>query len=222
MNQFSIRVVIADDHPTVLGGLVHTLEPIGTVKVVATCGNATELIKTLERQPCDIIVSDYAMPGGEYADGLALFEYLQRHYPNIGLIALTVMDSPVVIRSLMSIGISSILSKSDATGHIVTAIHARYAGGAYLSPIIEAIVKQAEIDSPDAGQPLSPREPEVVRLFASGLSTTEISKRLNRSKQTVSTQKSAAMRKLGVANDVELIRYAIDAKLIPASPRNTE
>lgn len=214
-NQFSIKVVIADDHPTVLRGLVHTLEPIGTTEIVATCRNATELIAALEKQPCDVVVSDYAMPGGEHSDGLALFEYLRRHYPKVGIVALTVMDSPAVIRALLAAGITTILSKSDATGHIITAIHSSYAGGSYLSPTIEKVVAGSE--GAGTGQPLSPRELEVARLFASGLSMTDIAKRLNRSKQTVSTQKVMAMRKLGIANDVELIRYAIEGGLV-ASP----
>jgi len=214
--QFSIRVIIADDHPTVLGGLVHTLEPVSTIKVVASCSNASELIAALEKMACDVIVSDYSMPGGEYSDGMALFEYLQRHYPDTGIVALTVMDNAAVIQSLMGVGIKSIVSKSDATGHIITAIHASYAGGAYLSPTIEAALSHSA--DPAAGtQALTPRESEVVRLFASGLSVTEIAKRLNRSKQTVSTQKMVAMRKLGAANDVELIRYAIETRLVAAS-----
>ncbi|SDD01871.1 response regulator transcription factor [Paraburkholderia lycopersici] len=218
-NQFSIKVVIADDHPTVLGGLVHTLEPVGTIQIVAICHNSTELIAALRTQPCDVIVSDYAMPGGEYSDGLALFEYLRRNFPKVGIVALTVMDSPAVIRALIAAGVTTILSKSDATGHIITAIHSSYAGGSYLSPTIEQVVNNGE---PRANQqPLSPRELEVARLFASGLSMTEIAKRLNRSKQTVSTQKTMAMRKLGVANDVELIRYAIESGLI-ASPQTSD
>ncbi|EIF30042.1 response regulator containing a CheY-like receiver domain and an HTH DNA-binding domain [Burkholderia sp. Ch1-1] len=214
-NQFSIKVVIADDHPTVLGGLVHALEPVSTIQIVATCQNSTELIAALQKQTCDVVISDYAMPSGEYGDGLVLFEYLRRHFPKVGIIALTVMDSPAVIRALISAGVTSILSKSDATGHIITAIHSSYAGGSYLSPTIEQVVNNSETTGDQ--QPLSPRELEVARLFASGLSMTDIARRLNRSKQTVSTQKTTAMRKLGVANDVELIRYAIESGLI-ASP----
>lgn len=214
-DQFSIKVTIADDHPTVLGGLVHTLEPVSTIQIVATCQNSTELIAALQKQTCDVVISDYAMPSGEYGDGLVLFEYLRRHFPKVGIIALTVMDSPAVIRALISAGVTSILSKSDATGHIITAIHSSYAGGSYLSPTIEQVVNNSETTGDQ--QPLSPRELEVARLFASGLSMTDIARRLNRSKQTVSTQKTTAMRKLGVANDVELIRYAIESGLI-ASP----
>lgn len=218
-NQFSIKVVIADDHPTVLGGLVHALEPVSTIQIVATCQNSTELIAALQKQTCDVVISDYAMPSGEYGDGLVLFEYLRRHFPKVGIIALTVMDSPAVIRALISAGVTSILSKSDATGHIITAIHSSYAGGSYLSPTIEQVVNNSETTGDQ--QPLSPRELEVARLFASGLSMTDIARRLNRSKQTVSTQKTTAMRKLGVANDVELIRYAIESGLIASPPLKT-
>ncbi|AJY06266.1 response regulator transcription factor [Burkholderia sp. SIMBA_043] len=215
-NEFSIKVVIADDHPTILSGLVYTLEHVSTIEIVATCRNAPELIATLEKQPCDVVVSDYSMPSGESVDGLALFEHLRRHFQNVGIVALTMMDSPAVIRALMSVGINSILSKSDVTGHIITAIHSSYAGGSYLSPTIEKVVTGNE--AVNIGQLLSPRELEVARLFASGLSITEIAKRLNRSKQTISTQKAMAMEKLGVGGDAELIRYALESGLVTSPP----
>ncbi|MFP3693768.1 response regulator transcription factor, partial [Burkholderia sp. SIMBA_048] len=78
-----------------------------------------------------------------------------------------------------------------------------------LSPTIEKVVTGNE--AVNIGQLLSPRELEVARLFASGLSITEIAKRLNRSKQTISTQKAMAMEKLGVGGDAELIRYALES-----------
>ncbi|QCP51169.1 response regulator transcription factor [Trinickia violacea] len=214
-DRFSIKIAIADDHPTVLGGLVHVLTPVSTIQIVATCQNASELIAALRTQPCDVVVSDYAMPGSQQSDGLALFEYLLRHFPKIRIVVLTVMDSPAVIRALTTAGVTCILSKSDATGHIITAIHSSFAGGSYLSPTIEQVLKNAE--KVGVEQPLSPRELEVVRLFASGLTMTDIATRLHRSKQTVSTQKTTAMRKLGVANDVELIHYAIESGLIAST-----
>ncbi len=211
--------MLADDHPTVLSGLAHTLAPISSVKIVGTSQNGSELCAALAKEPCDVVVSDYSMPGGQHSDGLTLFEYIQRHYPDVNIVALTAMDSPSVIQSLLAVGVSSILSKSDAIGHIITAIHASFSGGAYLSPIIDDIVRQLS-SAGDVGHPLSPREHEVVRLFASGLTISEIAKRLNRSKQTISSQKIFAMRKLGVTNDADLIRYAIETQLVASIPKD--
>lgn len=218
-SRFSIKVVIADDHPTVISGLIHTLEPVSTIEVVAACRNGGELISALKAQECNVIVSDFAMPGGEFGDGLALFKYLIRHYPKVGLVALTAMDSPAIIKALVDAGVKSILSKADATDHIITAIHSSYSGGAYLSPTVDLVVNNTETRGQKTT--LSPREFEVVRLFVSGLSVSDIASQLNRSKQTVSTQKVTAMRKLGVSSDVELFRYAVEAGMV-VSPGATD
>jgi DNA-binding NarL/FixJ family response regulator len=72
MDDFTIRVILADDHPAVVAGLLHTLKKYPTLDVVDTVGNSTELLAALGKQPCDVLVSDYSMPGGDYGDGIRL------------------------------------------------------------------------------------------------------------------------------------------------------
>ncbi len=216
MQKFAIRVVIADDHPAVLIGLEQILAAVDTIQLVAVCRNSTELVDALRRTPCDVVISDYVMPSGDYGDGLALFGYLQRHFPDVGLVALTMMNNPVVIRALAAQGVSSVLSKADAIGHIITAIHASFAHGTYMSPNVRAILSETSHGTAGMAQDLlprnlSPREAEVVRLFISGYSVADIAAHLKRSKQTVSTQKRSAMRKFGASTDAELIKFALEA-----------
>ncbi|PNW90685.1 response regulator transcription factor [Burkholderia pseudomallei] len=214
MTVFSIKVVIADDHPAVLTGLLHALAPVSSIEVVSACKNSTELLAALNEYPCDVVISDYNMPDDNFGDGISLFSYIQRRYPSTRLIALTMISNPAIIHNLISHGISTVLSKSDEIGHIIAAIHASYAKGSYLSPTIETIVNSGHGKSPDGEVQLSPREIEVVRLFTSGLSVNEIANRLKRSKQTISSQKANAMRKLGVNSDIDLLKYALKAKLV--------
>ena len=78
---FPIRIVIADDHPAIVIGARYELSATNTITVVATAHNSTELMDALASHPCDVLVSDYAMPGSEYGDGLALFTAdLVRHH----------------------------------------------------------------------------------------------------------------------------------------------
>lgn len=218
MDDFSIRVILADDHPSVLDGLTAALKEHRTVNVTATVANSTELIAALNSQPCDVLISDYAMPGGEFGDGITLFSFLRRRYPNTRIVVLTMMDNPGVIRSLLKLGIQCILSKSDATAHVLPAIHGAFAEGRYFSPSIGKVVWQVEIDSPVSAQrALTTRESEVVRLFVAGQSINEIAATLRRSKQTISSQKSNAMRKLGVVSDTDLIKYMLGVQLANSS-----
>ncbi|AJY32218.1 bacterial regulatory s, luxR family protein [Burkholderia thailandensis 34] len=214
MTSFSIKVIIADDHPAVLTGLLHALAPVSSIEVVSACRNSTELLAALNEHPCDVVISDYSMPDENFGDGISLFSYVQRRYPATRLIALTMISNPAIIQNLISHGISTVLSKSDEVGHIIAAVHASYAKGSYLSPTMEAIVSNGHGKFQDGEIPLSPREIEVVRLFTSGLSVNEIANRLKRSKQTISSQKANAMRKLGLNSDIDLLKYALKVKLV--------
>jgi two-component system capsular synthesis response regulator RcsB len=110
-------------------------------------------------------------------------------------------------------------------GHLVAAIHGAYARGRYFSPSISKIVWQIDVETPISNtRALTTRESEVIRLFVAGHSVNEIAAQLKRSKQTISSQKANAMRKLGVENDTELIKYSIGAALAAGpedSARNT-
>nr|WP_232443611.1 LuxR C-terminal-related transcriptional regulator [Burkholderia ubonensis] len=212
------RVIIADNHPVTLAGVSHILSDAKTVSVVGACRTSTELLAALGDRSCDIVISGYVMQGGRFGDGIALFSYIRRRYPHIRLVALTMVKNPLIIHKLVAQGISAIVSKSDGVSHIVDALHAGLRKGAYLSPTIEAIVRERREMRIDVDVALSTRETEVVRLFASGLSGNEIADRLKRSKQTISAQKASAMRKLGIGNDVDLFQYALRAKLVMDSP----
>lgn len=214
MEDFAIQVMLADDHPSVITGLVHTLCSHSTVKIVATASNSTELIAALGTKKCDVLVSDYAMPGGDYGDGVTLFSFLRRRYPETRIVVLTMVDNPGVIRSLLKLGIDCILSKSDANEHLLAAVQGAYVNGRYFSPTIAKVVWQVDLDrSATSTRELTAREAEVVRLFVSGMSVNEIAAQLKRSKQTISSQKANAMRKLGIERDTDLIKYSIGASL---------
>ncbi|MDR6504147.1 two-component system capsular synthesis response regulator RcsB [Burkholderia ambifaria] len=219
MDNFSIRVVLADDHPAVLSGVEHRLSGVPTISMCGRATNSTELIELLNKERCDVLVSDYAMPDGEHGDGLSLFSYIQRHYPTVRLVVLTMLDNPAVLNALMGQSINCIVNKSDAVSHLIPAIHAAATGGSYLSPTIDKVV--CPIDPNRRGRAsidlLSKRELEVVRLFVTGLSVSEIAEHLHRSVKTISTQKARAMQKLGVTRDVDLVRYSLESGIVTSS-----
>lgn len=212
-----IRIAIADDHPLLLAGLAFELARQPGFALVGKAQNSTELFDLLNTRAIDVVISDYAMPGGSHGDGLALFGLITRQFPSTRLVALTMMTNPSVIRSLIAQGIQCILSKADSLVYVSDSVHAALSSRRYLSPSIDVIVKMHGITNNNSILPskhLSARELEVVRLFVSGLTVSEIAARLHRSKQTISTQKVSAMRRLGIKSDTDLILYGIDANLI--------
>ncbi|TDN69426.1 response regulator transcription factor [Paraburkholderia sp. BL10I2N1] len=223
MASLTIRVLLADDHPAMLSGVEHELSVISTIQLMGSAHSSTELIALLDAKPCDVVVSDYAMPAGEYGDGIALFSLIQRRYPSVKLVVLTMLDNPAVLRALVRQGILCIVSKSDAVSHLIPAVHTAYSGGRYYSPRVDEIVQSIDWNRRGRGSTdvLSQRESEVVRLFTSGLTVNEIADRLCRSKKTISSQKSKAMEKLGIDRDVDLLRYAMENGMVSSSERTS-
>ncbi len=212
MDEFKIKVMLADDHPGMVAGVQHALAAVPTIELVGAAANSTELVALLDQNPCDVLVSDYSMPAGDFGDGASLFGLLQRRYPKLKLVVLTMLDNAAVMHNLVTLGIGGIVSKSDALAHLIPAIHAAHTGGRYYSPSADKVIQG--IDLTRRGRSvdgvLSQRESEVVRLYASGLTINEIAERLHRSKKTISTQKAKAMEKLGIEREVDLLRYAME------------
>ncbi|CAJ0795958.1 Transcriptional regulatory protein RcsB [Ralstonia psammae] len=220
MDEFSVRVIVADDHPVTGHGVAQGLSRMPTINVVAVVSDADALIDRLDTTPCDVLTLDYVMPAaGQYGDGQALIAFLMRRYPQLRIVTVTMLSSPPVFRALQQLGVHCIASKADSISHIVTAVHAAYANGSYLSPTIASLLAQADSGP---GSALSKRETEIVRLFREGYKVTEIAEKLHRSKKTISAQKLAAMRKLGITRDADLIKYAdslepLESGELPAS-----
>ncbi|MPV69578.1 response regulator [Burkholderia sp. BE17] len=219
MDEFFVRVMVADDHPASALGMSQSLQGNSTIKLVGTVSNSTDLVAALDAQQSDVLVLDYVMPGGKYGDGLVLLSFLQRRYPALHIVTITMIDNPSVLRAIHKQGVSCILSKSDAISHLIGAVHAAYVGANYVSPYIKKLLQ--DIESEPVARALTTREIEVVRLFGAGYTVGEIAAQLHRSKQTISSQKSSAMKKLGIVRDADLIRYNDEQKLAGASDGDT-
>jgi two-component system capsular synthesis response regulator RcsB len=218
MHGYSLKVVLADDHPALLAGIAHSLSSAGTLQLVGTAGDSTELFRILDGGGCDVLVSDYSMPGNEHGDGVTLFSLIRRRYPAVKLVVLTGLDNPAVLGTLSNLGITCVVSKADATSFLIPAIHAAATGGSYYSPSVQKSMSIRGMDYRDlVPKPLSKREVEVVRFYASGMTVNEIAERLNRSKKTISSQKARAMQKLGIERDMDLLRYAMENGIVASS-----
>lgn len=210
MTQLAIRVALADDHPVIRLGVQSALQEAPAIQCIGAAADSTELVALLEREPCDVLVTDYAMPGGAFGDGLELLSYLKLRFLALRIVVMTGLDQPGLIHKLDASGAAGIVSKADDHSQVLAAVMAVYAHRRYHSP---SVVKLLERKEQRRVTVLSPREMEVVKLFLQGLSITEIAERVNRKKQTVSTQKVNAMRKLGVERDAELYSFAADLGL---------
>ncbi|MFP3567140.1 response regulator [Paraburkholderia sp. SIMBA_030] len=219
-----IRVVVADDHPVILFAAEQALLKIPGMQVVARARQSTELVKVLQTLACDVLVTDLAMPGGQYGDGLPLIGYLRRNFPNVPIVVLTMLENAALLKRLSELGVTSVVNKSDDLTHIGLAVQHVSRNLEYMSPSVKAALDTLRMNAGGKSDEvmLSRRELEVVRLFVSGMTIKEISAQLNRSIKTISTQKNTAMRKLGIDRDSELFQYAQSNGLLNLSSRSVE
>ncbi|EPL04938.1 response regulator [Pseudomonas sp. CF161] len=204
-----IQTVIVDDHPITLIGMRALLSDNPKLSIVGEAQDVGGLFELLGRQPCDLLITDLMMPGSEQVDGLRLIQQLRRRYPQLAIVVVTMLNNPALIGSVLKLGIQGLVSKRGLLNDLPKAIGAS-AAAPFLSPVFRQLLDLGEAEH---GKPLlqmeelSPREVEVLRLYGSGLTIGEIALLLNRSKQTISTQKISAMRKLGLDTNAALYLY---------------
>ncbi|CAB5717115.1 Capsular synthesis regulator component B [Delftia tsuruhatensis] len=212
MKNFVLRILIADDHPAVLAGIESILENKDEIQIVGRAKNSTEIISFLRQNECDVLVTDYSMPGGAYGDGLVMLNVIRKRFPEVKIVMLTMIENVGIIKSLANQGVYRIVHKTDSLGSLLPAIYAAYTDGQFVSPGASKILGGGEdrLMKIDVPVQLSKREEEILLLLISGLTVSEIARRLYRSVKTISTHKIAIMNKLGVQKDIGLIRYGIE------------
>ncbi|WP_426395557.1 response regulator [Ralstonia sp. R-29] len=208
-----IQLVIADDHPGVVAAVRHLVSAVDGFEVVGEAGDADELLALLGRVRCDIAITDYAMPGSRYGDGIVMLEFLMRRHPDLRVMVLTMLETRALMSNILRAGVKVIVSKSDEPQHILEGVQAALNNRIYLSPQLDAkLIRRIEAPEPDENDPirlLGKRELEVLRIYVTGKTVSEIAVQLNRSVKTISAQKQAAMRKLKLDTEAALFDFAV-------------
>ena len=211
----ALRVILADDHPLIRAGVRTLLEDNSELRVVAEADSADKLLSVLRDVPADLLITDFSMPGGQAADGLGLLQRVRRDYPALPVIVLTMVANVGVHGTILEAGVRGLIDKGAGMAEISLAIQAVAQGRNYISAAFREGLRQSQFDKASGESArLSPREVEVLRLFASGLTVSAIAERLSRSVKTVSRQKNDAMIKLGLKNDLDVFVYASEHGLI--------
>jgi DNA-binding NarL/FixJ family response regulator len=206
-----LRILIADDHATVRQGLKLLIDSQPDMGVVGEAADGHAVLQQAAALNPDIIVMDIAMPA---MNGLIATRTLKRTQPDVAIVALTRHDDDTFLEELLRAGASGYVLKQSAPMEFLQAIRAVAAGGVYLDPSMTARVADGLLagTSEIPGEPrgaISERESEVLRLIAVGYSNKEVAAQLKISVKTVEVHKANAMRKLGLAGRVDIVRYAV-------------
>lgn len=207
------RILLADDHPVIRTGLHSVLSGDARFSVVGEAADAEQLEALLAARACDLVITDLSMPWGRRPDGLRMLAGIRRDYPDVALLVVTSFGNLEVLRAVAKLGVCGILAKTCALQMLIDAVDTVLAGGVYYPADLE----QRLMPPIHRVRGLTARESEVVRLLAHGLGVKEIADIHRRTVSTISRQKGAAMKRLGLRTEFELMDYARAVGLSPSS-----
>jgi DNA-binding NarL/FixJ family response regulator len=204
-------VLIAEDHAIVMEGLVSLLKE-HDFDVVGAVNDGKLLIEAARRLQPDVIVTDISMPG---LSGLEALTRLKAEHAGSRIIVLTMHHEAELAMRAVRAGASGFLLKDSAGEELVNAIQQVVQGRVYLTPAMTKEVMERMADGSGGAEPqLTPRQLDVLRLILKGKRMKEIGATLRLSTRTVETHKYEMMEVLDVHSTAELVKYAIEHRLI--------
>ena len=203
-----IRILIADDHAIVRGGLKQLFAMVQDIDVAGEAVNGMQALDFLRHTPVDLVLLDLTMPG---MSGIDIITRMRSAFPDLPVLVLSMRNEPQVVRQVLKVGASGYLTKDSEPEMLVAAIRKAAAGGRFIDP---ALAEQLvfDIDQPGVAplhEQLSSREAQILLLLARGRSVNDIAADLLISNKTVSTHKAHLMQKMNFMNNADLVRYAI-------------
>jgi DNA-binding NarL/FixJ family response regulator len=208
-----MRLLVADDHGIMRSGLGLLLGRQPDMEVIAEASDGVEAVQMALRVRPDICVMDVAMPR---MTGLQATVEIRAHAPEISVLVLSMHDDERYLFEALQAGAAGYVLKREADQALVEAVRAVSRGEPFMTNAAEAsLVREWMADeSSGPAEPLTPREREVLKLIAEAFTNREIGEILHLAEKTVESHRANLMRKLGMRDRVELVRYAIRRGLI--------
>jgi NarL family two-component system response regulator LiaR len=211
-----IKVMIVDDHGIVRQGLKTYLDLVEDITIVAEAENGLDALEKVKQSNPDIVLMDLVMPE---MDGIEATQKICGSYPGVKVIVLTSFTEDEQVFSAIKAGAVGYLLKDISPPDLAKAIQAVHSGETHLHPEItkklmnQFVSPKSDIEiTPDE---LTPREMEVLKLIAQGLSNKELANKLTISEKTVKTHLSSIFSKLHLSDRTQAAIYALKHNLVP-------
>lgn len=208
-----IKVLIADDHVVVRRGLRQILAEMPDIVVGGEAESVEEVMRLVQTEAWSVAVLDIKLKGGS---GLDLLAWIRKEKPQLPVLILTVYPEDQYAVRAIKAGAAGFLTKESASEKLIEAVRKVAAGGRYLSAeVAEALASLLAGESGGAPhERLTDREFEILKLFGAGKTVSEIAAMLGLSVKTVSTHRTRILGKMNLRTNAELMRYAMQAKLV--------
>jgi two-component system, NarL family, invasion response regulator UvrY len=208
-----IRIIIADDHTIVRQGLKLILSEEDELKITDEASTGDELIKKIHSKDFDLVLLDIGMPGKEVLD--TIYD-IKTYKPNLPILILTMNPENIYAVRLFKAGASGYIKKDVKPVELIEAIKIVASGNKYLSPVVsQLLVNEVRIKKNVLPhETLTDREFQILIMIVEGKSLKEMSEILCLSKNTVSNHRHHLLKKMNLANNTEIVHYAMKNKLI--------
>jgi DNA-binding NarL/FixJ family response regulator len=214
-----MEIIIVDDHPMFREGLKTIITRDNKYTVIAEAGNGADGIKLAKKYRPDIILVDLSMPG---KNGLQVIRELKEILPETSFIVVSMHSETDYVVEAFRAGATGYLIKESAAGQLIKGLDTVALGNPFLDDALsqEVVFKLLEgkhekaNNKNDPYSSLTTREQEVMYMLADGLTSKDMAKKLYISPKTVENHRTNLMKKLGLSNTVELVRYAVRLGLI--------
>lgn len=210
------RVLLADDHPIVLRGLVQVLDQQPDFEVVAEAHDGAEAVQRVVAEDIELAILDISMPR---MTGLQAAREITQRKPGVRVLILSMHETEEYFFEALACGASGFVLKTAVDRDLVDACRAAMRGEPFLYPgavraLIREHLERARRGETGRTDPLTPREQEIVKLIAEAHTNDQIAELLFISKKTVERHRANILEKLGMRDRVELTRYAIRRGLV--------
>lgn len=199
-----IRIVIAEDHQSLIDGIKIFLEYEDDIKVIGEANDGEKLLEIVRAKRPDVVLTDIRMPK---MDGITATAEIKKEFPGCRVIAFSMFEQDEAITQMEEAGASGYIMKNSSLKVVLGAIHAVMNGQTYFDTAIKQAVHTQHDDVP-----LSKRELEIVKLIGQGKTSQEIADTLFIGKTTVDTHRKNILRKLNLQGKSELLRYSMEKK----------
>ena len=199
-----IRIMIADDHAIMRGGLKQIVATTADIEVVAEAMDGPEILGQLKSIPVDLLLLDLEMPA---MGGIDLIHALRLQWPSLPILVLSMHNGALIVTRALKAGATGYITKGSEPEILIAGIRLAAKGERFIDPaLVELMIFNRENGDTRS---LSERERQVLTRIAAGQSLGEIAECLHLSPKTVSTHKMRLMEKLAIDNNADLLRYAI-------------
>jgi two-component system, NarL family, response regulator NreC len=212
-----IRVFLVDDHTVVRQGLRRILESDEEIEIIGEAGDGRTAIDLIQKLRPHVVVMDVAMPE---LNGIEATRQIMKRVDGVKVLVLSMHGDDVYVGQALKAGARGYLLKDSEDLDLIKAVKAIRAGGSFFSPPVSRVVLSGYLGDQPAGEiedsvaRLTDREREVLQLIAEGKTNKEVAHALSVSINTVETHRKHIMEKLDLHNTAELVRFAINKKIV--------